>query len=235
MIALSPCEVTLSLIQRFPNIGGVVLKKIIIVGAGGFARELQSWIFDSKEAYGDWDVCGFLDINENAPNINLPIVLPKNYEPKEGEFLVMGIAGPQLKKKVAEDLLGKGAKFLPFIHRNVIIGRNVLMGRGCVVCPGSILSCDIAIGDFVTFNCYSCVGHDASIGSFSTLSPHVDVTGFAKVGECVLLGSHASVLPSIQVEDDSIVGAGSIVVDKVKKGCTVLGNPAKLLFDQGGR
>ncbi len=213
-----------------------VAKKLVIVGAGGFGRELLTWILDSNEMYPEFDVIGFIDDDKNALKgyeYDLPIISSiQDYMPDPEISLVMGVGVPRTKKNTAQILEAKGAQFFSFIHRNAFLGKNVILGRGCVLCPNSVLTCDVSLGDFVTINCFSGSGHDVSIGSFSTLSSHVDITGYAKIGERVFLGSHATVLPKVQIEDDAVIGAGSVVMRKVKKGTTVFGNPAKAVFSK---
>ena len=38
----------------------IVLKKIIIIGAGGFGRELLQWIKDINNIQSTWEIAGFL-------------------------------------------------------------------------------------------------------------------------------------------------------------------------------
>jgi acetyltransferase-like isoleucine patch superfamily enzyme len=73
------------------------------------------------------------------------------------------------------------------------------------------------------------VGHDARIGSYCQLSSYSDVTGHVQLADEVFMGSHASILPSVSVGDRAVVGAGSVVISKVKPGTTVMGVPAKPL------
>lgn len=211
-------------------------KKILIVGAGGFGREVYTWICDSQKTYPDWEVAGFIDDNKEALrsyHYGAPIISTvKDYTPQPDEFLVMAIGSPKTKRRVSKTLEQKGAHFLSFVHHKAILGNNVNLGRGCVMCPYSVLTCDIRIGAFVTVNVFSGAGHDVTIGEFSTLSGHVDITGFAKVGKSVFFGSHATVLPGVSIGDDAVVGAGSVVIRNVKPGSTVFGNPAKVVFEK---
>lgn len=209
------------------------MKKILIVGAGGFGREVYNWIKDSREKYPDWQVEGFLDDNLLALkeyNYEVGVISTVlDYQPQENEHLVMAIGSPKIKSELVNLLKHKGAKFETFIHRTAIIGENVKIGQGSVLCPNSIITCDAVIGEFVTINCGSGTGHDASVGDYSTLSGQVDITGFARVGKRVSIGSSACILPGVIIEDDSAIGAGSVVVRNVREGSTVFGNPAKCI------
>jgi len=210
------------------------MKKILIVGAGGFGREVYGWTTNSQENYADWKLVGFIDDNLSALdgyNYDVSIVSTiSDYQPKIDEYLVMALGNPKSKSKIVDLLESKGARFETFIHKTAFVGKGVKIGTGVVMCPHSTITCDASIGDFVTFNVYSGAGHDTKIASYSTLSAHVDITGFVKIGKRVIIGSHACILPGVSVGDDAVVGAGSVVVKNVKEGQTVFGNPAKAIL-----
>lgn len=94
----------------------------------------------------------------------------------------------------------------------------------------SMLTVDIAIGDFVTINAYSSCGHDAVLEDGCTLSGHCDVTGHAHLEQGVFLGSHAAVMPGVHVGEFATVAAGSVAFRNVKARQTVIGVPAKAIF-----
>ena len=53
------------------------MKKILIVGAGGFGRELLQWIKDINAEKPTWEIGGFLDDNLQALDgveIDYPVV-----------------------------------------------------------------------------------------------------------------------------------------------------------------
>jgi acetyltransferase-like isoleucine patch superfamily enzyme len=114
-----------------------------------------------------------------------------------------------------------------------VIGFNVLIGVGTIICPHVIVTCDVAIGDFVAINCLSSIGHDVRIADWVTLSGHCDVTGQTELGEMAFLGSGARILPLKKVGARAMVGAGSVVISHVPADVKVFGNPARI-FDSGG-
>lgn len=210
------------------------MKRILIVGAGGFGREVFNWLRDHPDCGKVWQIAGFLDDKVDAlSNYNYsPGVIGsvKDYKPDPSDLLVLGLALPKVKKAVVEHLLSLGAEFFTFIHPSVIMGGNVKIGRGTVICPGAVLTSDISIGDYVTFNCCSSIGHDASLANFVTLSGHCDITGFCQVAEGAFFGSHACMIPRTKVGAWSTVGAGSTVIINVPANTTVFGSPAKKLI-----
>lgn len=209
----------------------MAMKDILIVGAGGFGREMYSWICQHPSYGVDFRVKGFLNDDLNAIDMfNYPVsIISKidDYDYKEKDLFVLALGNPQDKKKVVKRISSKGVKYLTFIHPTAIIGENVSIGQGVIICPNVTITCDIQIGDFVTINVNASIGHDVEIGPYSTLSGHSDVTGRAVLGEEVFLGSHAIVTPKTIVEDRAVVGAGTVAIRKVKSNTTIFGVPAK--------
>ncbi|CAK8723204.1 MAG: sugar O-acyltransferase, sialic acid O-acetyltransferase NeuD family [Candidatus Electronema aureum] len=208
-----------------------VMKKLIIIGAGGFGREVLCWALDCQTVQNDWRVYGFLDENLRAlQGFDCPCQLvgyPSSYIPAQDEVFICAIGDPRIKLSICEIFMSRGAQFINLIHPTALIGLNNKIGQGCIFCPRSAITTNVTLGDFVTINAYSGIGHDAVLGKGVTLSAYCDVTGNAVLGEGVFLGSHAVVLPSAKVGDYAIVGAGSVVLKTVKAGVTVMGVPAK--------
>jgi len=207
------------------------MKRLLIIGAGGFGREVLHWALDVLPQNRNWEVCGFLDANPavlDAYNCGFPILGdPLNYSLQDGDQFICAIGNPSHKLRVCRSLKERGAQFITLIHPAAIICSNCTIGVGCVFCPGAVVTTDVEIGDFVMMNLQSTIGHDAIVADGCTLSPHADVNGFASLGEGVFLGSHAVVLPGAKIGDYAIVGAGSVVLKRVKAGATVMGVPAK--------
>jgi len=55
---------------------------------------------------------------------------------------------------------------------------------------------------------------------------YVDICGFAQIGEASYFGSGSRVLPHVKIGNHATIGAGSVVLRKVKDEDTVFGNPA---------
>ena len=109
------------------------MKNIVIVGAGGFGREVFNHAEDCIRVGADWKIKGFIDDNLKAlDNYDYPqkvIGTIKEYIPEENDFFICAIGSPKTKKIVVGALLQRGAKFEKLIHPSVKIGRNVKIER----------------------------------------------------------------------------------------------------------
>lgn len=208
------------------------MKKLLIIGAGGFGRELYAWASQHPDCCQRWDRLGFLDDNPAALREFgdfAPVFPLAGHRPSAETLYLNGLARPDLKQQLLPPLLAAGAEFLAFVHPMAKVGDRVRLGRGVVLCPGAIVTSDAVLGDFVTLNLRATVGHDAVVGAWTTASAHCDITGFVRVGEGVFMGSRASIIPGRQVGAGATVGAGAVVIKHVPPGVTVFGNPARPL------
>ena len=208
------------------------MKRVIIVGAGGFGREVFNWAKDHPDCGNAWEIAGFLDDNPRALegyNYEVSILDPAtSHHPAADELFLCAIGTPTVKRMVCQRLLDRGGEFLTLVHPSVILGRNVQLGCGVVLCPGVVLTCDIRVGDFAMINCLSSAGHDACIGNWATISAHCDMTGQTELGEMAFMGSGARILPGKKVGPRALVGAGSVVLGNVASDSKVFGNPARV-------
>lgn len=208
--------------------------RIILLGAGGFGREVLSWASDANKNGLINKVDHFLDDNQNAilnPEYECSYLGKiSDYKIEPGDRFLMGIASPLIKRIIYEKFERYLDQFVTLIHPSAVVAKTAIVGRGVVVCPFSLISADVKIMDFVTINVLSSIGHDSVIGKFSTLSGHVDITGQVTVGDDVFFGTGAKVVPRINIGSGSKIGAGCTVMRSVKENTTYFTQPAKKLF-----
>lgn len=153
----------------------------------------------------------------------------KDYMPQEDDVFICAIGDIAGRKKCVNMLLERGAEFIRLIDKRADWARNTVVGKGCILCSRVGISCDCKIGDFTVFQDECLVGHDTRIGDFCHFHARAFIAGRVEIGDNVHVGPYALVHPGKKVGADATIGAGSFVIRNVKSGCTVYGNPAKLL------
>jgi len=205
---------------------------IIVVGAGGFGREVYLWAKDTFN-FTKYQIKGFLSNNKSDLNnfdIKVRIIgNPDYYEVKENDRFLFAIGNIEVKKRIVTNLKKKGAKFLTLIHPTAIISNTVKIGEGVIICPYVIVSDCVQLGDFVMMNLYSSCGHDAKVGKYCILSPYATLNGFVILEDEVFLGTHATVIAHKKVGYQSKVSANSVVMRDVPPNRMVVGVPGKII------
>lgn len=210
------------------------MKNLVIIGAGGFAREVY---WHSQMASGfdsEWTIKGFLDGDvkltaEEYAKLPGDVTMlgdVDSYEILPDDVFTCAVGTPEVRKKLIEKILARGGEFINIISEYAHIFPAAKIGRGVIIGLDNGISDHVELGDFSIMNNVSYLGHDVKVGKYTCIMSHVDVGGGAQIGDEVFIGSHATLLPKAKVGNGAYVGTGSVVLKKVNAGAKVFGNPA---------
>lgn len=212
--------------------------RTIVVGAGGFARELLDTIcaLNAYQPLNQITVLGVVD--PNPSRINLERLRRRNvsYLGTDRDWIasaerdiryIIGIGDPAIKERLASEYDAAGFEAMSVVHPLAAIGSEMNIGSGVVVCAGATISTNVRLNDHAHINPNATVGHDAIIGSSSSINPSATISGEVTVGARVLVGAGATVLENLDIGDDAVVGAMACVVRDVMARAVVKGIPAR--------
>lgn len=208
------------------------MKHLIIIGARGFGREIYNSATESL-GYGTvFKVKGFLDDKSNALDKfdGYPPIISsvEEYQVEEDDVFTCALGDIKYKEKYVNIILKKGGQFITLIHRDAYVCKmNTTVGIGCLILAGARIHCDATIGNFVTMQPYSIVGHDIIVGDWCHINAHAVIGGTSIIEPRVTLHTTSFIVPKSHVEEGATVGAGSVAMRRVKAGQTVFGVPAK--------
>lgn len=209
-------------------------KKIVIIGASGFGREVVWLIGRINQVAPEWDLLGFLDDDTQKKGLMIggyPIlgnVLSAADYPDSYFVCAVGSAN------VREGIIGRisnmfKARYATLIDPSVLFSESVQIGEGSIICAQTILTVDITIGRHVIINLDCTVGHDTVISDFCTLYPNVNVSGNVQIGKYTELGTGMQIIQGKRIGTNCIVGAGATVVRDIDVPGIYAGVPAKRL------
>ncbi len=208
------------------------MKPIVILGAGGFARELMALI----EAIGGWRILGFvrsepegeLSYLHGYPNYPTIETFVSDHPNVAEVRYCLGAGSPKVKRSMdAEARLVGLLPAQPLVHPNVKIHPSVQLSDTVVICAGTSLTVDIQIGYGTMLNLHCTVGHDTVIGEFCTCSPGVHLSGNVTLADGVECGTNSTVLPHVMLGEHCVLGAGAVAVKSIRPGVVAVGIPAK--------
>lgn len=192
--------------------------ELAIIGAGGFGREVMSYV-PYSQLNGVYPYTFYVDdALAHPPNRPLSQLDP------DRSMAVVAIGDPNSREKVIQGLR-HGQRFTTVIHKTAInqSGTN----DGLIMCPFSVITTDCTIGKHVHLNLHSDIGHDCKIGDYVTLAPSARVSGKCIIGNRVHIGSNAVIREGVTVCDNVTIGAGAVVLNDITEAGVYVGVPAK--------
>lgn len=210
------------------------MKDLIIVGAGGFGRDLYYIIMDSIGYNIEFRVIGFIDDNLDAMNgfSGYPKLIGKikNHEVSENQIYISSIGNISLKHNVIQSLIEKGAVFVNIIHSTARVAKSSILGTGSIIGPLVSIGANSVIGDHCILQTGVIVGHDAIVGDYSRIDNYSILVAGVVLHNFCTIHSNSVINTNIIINEHTTVGACSFVIKNVQAGITVFGNPAKRLL-----
>lgn len=114
-----------------------------------------------------------------------------------------------------------------------IVPADLAIGDGSYVNAGCVLGSASRFGDFTLINRAATIGHHARFGQFVSVGPGAVLAGNVTVGDGAVIGAGATILPNITIGANAVVGAGSVVTKDIPPMCVAVGNPARVVRQNG--
>lgn len=206
---------------------------LVIIGCGGFGREVWSTAQAINTVAPRFEILGMLDDNLSAEN---SAALHRIGATHLGGIEWFGSAADDVhgviaigssRARSAIDSRFPERRWATLVHPDTTIGPDVTLAQGCVVAPGARLSTSIRVGRHVHIDQGVTVGHDSLLGDFSRLNPQACISGNVMIEAGATVGASATVIQGLRVGADALVGAGAVVTRDIEASTIVKGVPAR--------
>lgn len=205
---------------------------IVIVGAGGFAREMHC-LLPEFLADATWRFKGYLGRDQGvASQVDISHQLlgdPEAYAPAPDDRFVLAIGNMDARRRTFEAITEKGGRFLTIVHPRAYVANTAQLAEGVVIYPFAAVSNNARLDVGVKLNYYASVGHDTQLGSYCLLAPYATVNGFGILEEEVYLSTHSTIAPQVRVGARSKLSANSAAMRDVPADSLVFGVPGRVV------
>ena len=215
-------------------------KKIAIIGAGGFGREVLDMFYTLNQEQNNFEVLGFIvqkQYGEPGTIVNeLPILGDFDWleSHKYQVEVTCAVGAPQYRYRLVKQAKEIGVKFTNAIHPSVRLNRWITLGEGVIITAGCLLTTNVLIGNHVHINLACTIGHDVKIMDYVSIAPGVHVSGNVNLGEGCYIGTGANLIEKLNIGEWSVIGAGSTIIRDVPSNSTVVGVPGKVVKTKEG-
>ena len=204
---------------------------VIIFGAKGLGRVALD-IFQSNGVV----VYGLLDDDKTLYSTDIQNV-PVLGSPDDDGFLKL--IGKKCEAFVATDdnklrrhlteMLNERRKTMPVnaVHNLAHIAPSAGIGHGNLLAAGVVVGSAAVLGSHCVLHTGCAVDYESRLGDYVQVGAGSVIGSGATVENGVFIGSGVTVVPGVTIGKNARVGAGSVVIENIKAGATVFGNPAK--------
>lgn len=208
--------------------------KSVIIGAGTYGEVYATFL---KEA--NIDVIGFVDDKRELQGQSIhgiPVIgsiaqLSLIAQQWGVEVVYCPIGDNGLRVQILSEALRLGLKTPNFIHHSVKIAPNVnIADHGVYILQGTQIMPWVTLERFVMISCGSNIVHHSHLKEGVFVSNGVNLGAQVVAERLSYIGMGATVMTGVKtLGENSLVGAGAVVIKDVPNSAIVAGIPAKVL------
>ncbi|QNE24558.1 NeuD/PglB/VioB family sugar acetyltransferase [Streptomyces sp. INR7] len=223
-----------------------VTEDLLIVGAGGFARETAQAVRDVAAADGArgraprWRLAGHLDDDPALHGREVDGVPVRGGCDLVHELpaarVVVCVGSPRdyaVRARLVRRLRLPVDRYATVVHPTAAVSASSVLGAGSVLLAHCVLTAAVRVGSHVAVMPQVVLTHDDTVEDFATLASGVRLGGGVRVGRGAYVGAGALVREYAAIGAWSLTGMGSTVLADVPAGEVWAGSPARPLRPAG--
>lgn len=210
------------------------LRRLLLVGAGGFARETLELIRAVNRVEPTWRVVGLLDDDPRIEGTSIHgvrVIGPSaSAHDHPDTFVVVCVASPDdpMRRLAAVSRLGlPDERYASLVHPAATVAESASIGPGSVLHAATILTADIRLGPHVAAMPAVVLTHDDDVGAGVTFGAGARVAGAVTIERGAYIGSGALLREGVRVGEGAVVGMGAVVTRTVPAREVWVGVPAR--------
>jgi len=202
----------------------------IIVGAGTYGQVYSEYLLEQYE------IIGFIDDDKDLLDLeinNIKVLGDFEYlinNISKDTCIFVPIGNNIIRVGILYKLIELGYNLPNFIHSTVDIHKSVIIGKSVYILPHSNIMPFVEIMDFVMISMEVKIAHHTIISNGCFISQDSNIGASITIEENVFCGMGSIIMTDVKrIGNDSIIGAGTVVIKDVPNYAIVVGNPGKII------
>lgn len=209
------------------------MEDIYIIGAGTYGEVM----YELAVLLG-YNVKGFYDDDDKKKNKKIMgvEVVGKFSELNESEIrnkqFIVAIGNNHVRHRLMTEINNHGGYTPTLIHPSAVISPSAEIGKGVYIHANSYIWTKVKVGNYCIISPYVVIAHHTKLGDACLISTLSGIGASIKISDRVFVGMGSTIVTGLSViGEDSIIGAGAVVLRDVESKSVYVGIPAKKLRD----
>lgn len=195
-----------------------MVRKLIILGAGGTSREIAGAVRDVNQRELHWDLLGYLDDDpalHGAQIDGLPVLGLLETAGRSEAQVIIGVArakNPGVRRSIVERLNLPRERYATIVHPSASVSPHAKTGAGTAILHNVVITSGTVVGDHVLILQNVTMAHDQVVEDFVTIAPGATIAGGVRLKQGSYIGAGSAILDGVSVNEGALVGIGSVVL-----------------------
>ena len=209
-------------------------RRILVIGASGHAHSLLALL----QRHGGYRPVGLIDSFQPAGTClhGMQILggeddVPQLCDRHKVQHLVVAFGDNFQRQAMTERLQRRCPEALwpSLVDPTAVVAADARLGPGVVVMAQAHVGAGCLLDSGSLLNTKASLDHDGDLGAFASLAPGSITGGRVRTGDRSFIGLGARVIQGVQIGCDTVVGAGSLVLQDLPAGVLAYGAPARVM------
>lgn len=204
-------------------------KNCIVIGAGTYGQVYKEYL------QSEYSVIGYYDDDSSLHGLTIDGIEVKGnvqdaIENETGCAVFVPIGNNNVRVRILKEFERNGYEIPSFIHKDTIIHSSVKIGKAVYILPGTNIMPLTEIGDYTMISMGVNIAHHNVIEEGCFFSQGANIGASMHIYKLAYVGISATLMTGVKtIGNNSLIGAGAVVIKDVPNNAVMAGVPAKIL------